>query len=225
MSATATIVLFWLGFALTHISMSSPRVRPRLVGLLGDRGFQLVYSLIALGLFVPLCSVYFGNKHAGAHLWSIPLSAPLYWLIQIVMGIAFVLLFAGVLTPSPTAMSAAQGEATMRPKGVHFITRHAVFMALGLFGAVHLIPNGFASDVAFFGGFPVFVLIGSVHQDRRKLQTDGARYRAFYEATSLLPFAGRHSLRGLRELSKPALILGIVATVVVRHFHGAWFGG
>jgi hypothetical protein len=31
-------------------------------------------------------------------------------------------------------------------------------------------------------------------------------------------------MRGLRELA-PAGAIGIAATVVVRHFHAAWFGG
>ncbi len=226
MSPTSTILLLWATFAATHMLMSSIRYRPSLVRGLGDRGFQGVYSLVALGIFVPLCTVYFGNKHSGALLWSIPMSPVLYFVIQVGMGVAFVLLFAGLVTPSPTSMTAAQGgDSTVQPKGVHFITRHAVFMATAIFGVVHLIPNGFASDVAFFGGFPVFVLIGSTHQDRRKLVTDADRYRPFYEATPLIPFTGKSTLRGLKELSWLAIGLGIGATVLVRYFHGSLFGG
>ena len=225
-SPTVTIVLLWVGFAITHILMSSIRLRPALVRVLGDRGFLGVYSLVALGLFVPLCTVYFGNKHSGPLLWSLPMSTATHGVIQIAMGVAFVLLFAGLLTPSPTSMTAARdGAAVAGPAGVHFITRHAVFMATAIFGAVHLIPNGFASDVAFFGGFPVFVLIGSIHQDRRRLATDGEKYRPFYEATPLVPFTGRSTLRGLRELSWLAIGLGLGTTVLVRYFHSELFGG
>lgn len=226
MSPTLIILLLWAGFAASHMLMSSARFRPSLVAVLGDRGFQGVYSLIALGFFVPLCMVYFDNKHAGALLWSVPMSPVLYGAIQIAMGVAFVLLFAGLLTPSPTSMTApSAGDATAQPKGVHFITRHAVFMATAIFGAVHLVPNGFASDAAFFGGFPIFVLMGSVHQDRRKLAQDGDRYRPFFEATPLIPFTGRSTVRGLRELSWLAIGLGIAATLLVRRFHGTLFGG
>jgi len=224
-SPVLVIALLWLGFALTHIGMSSARFRPRLVAMLGDRGFQGAYSLVALAFFVPLCIAYFRHKHAGPLLWSVPLVPPLYWLVYVGMGLAFVLLFAGLLTPSPTAMNAARGEGPLEPRGIHYITRHAVFMAMGLFGALHLIPNGFAADVAFFGGFVVFVVVGSIHQDRRKLASDGARYRPFWEQTALLPFTGPHTLRGLRELPWLAVALGIGAAVVVRHFHARWFGG
>jgi len=225
MSATTAIALLWVGFALTHILMSSTRFRPKLVGVLGAQGFQGVYSLVALALFVPLCWVYMANKHAGPLIWSIPLSTSLIWFVQIVMGVAFILLFAGVLTPSASSMTAPQGEEGARPRGVHFITRHAVFMAIALFGTVHLIPNGYASDVAFFGGFPAFVIVGSIHQDRRKLATDGERYRAFYDATPLVPFTGRQTLRGIREISPLAVVLGIGAAWVLRVFHGSLFSG
>lgn len=225
MSPTLTVVLLWLAFAVTHMAMSSTRLRPRLVGLLGDRGFQGVYSLIALALFVPLCWVYFAHKHSGPLLWSVSMGPVLYWTLQIAMGLAFVLLFAGVMAPSASAMNASPGQGAFQPRGVHFITRHAVFMAIGLFGLVHLIPNGYASDVAFFGGFPLFVLAGSIHQDRRKLATQPERYRAFYEATAFLPFTGRSTVRGLKEMSPIAIALGVAATVLVRTYHGTLFGG
>jgi len=226
MSPVTTIALLWLGFAITHMGMSSLRLRPKLVGALGAAGFQVAYSVVALALFVPLCSVYLGNVHAGPLFWSVPFSSALFWAIQVVMAVAFVLLFAGVLSPSPTSIAAQSGRGgAQEPSGVHFITRHAVFMAIGLFGAVHLVPNGHAADVAFFGGFPLFAVVGSIHQDRRRLATDEARYRPFYEATPLLPFTGRNTLRGLRGLSPVAVVLGLVTTVVVRAFHGTWFGG
>ncbi|HKX45994.1 MAG TPA: NnrU family protein [Planctomycetota bacterium] len=224
MTPTLTIVVLWLAFALSHMLLSSIRFRPKLVAMLGDRGFQGAYSLIALATFVPLCTIYFRSKHAGPLLWSVPRSPALEWAIEIAMGVAMVLLFAGLMTPSPTSMSAGQTDSAPQPKGVHFLTRHALFMAMAIFGLVHLVPNGFASDVAFFGGFPVFVLIGTAHQDSRKLALDGVRYRPFYDATPLIPFTGRSTLRGLRELSRPALVVGIGATILIRYFHSNLFG-
>ncbi len=97
-------------------------------------------------------------------------------------------------------------------------------MAMGIFGLLHLIANGYATDVAFFSGFPVFVLLGCLHQDRRKLQTQDTRYRPFYEATPLIPFTGSQTLRGLREMGWKAPLIGVVLTGVVRYFHAAWFG-
>lgn len=221
---TATIVLLWLAFAISHMALSSVTLRPRVVGVLGERGFQGVYSLIALGLFIPLVWVYFDHKHEGPMLWAISPSEGLRWLMNIGMGLAFVLLIAGLMNASPASMIASAGDGPAEPSGIQFITRHAVFMAAGLFGLLHLILNGFATDIAFFAGFPLFALVGSIHQDQRKLETQPERYKAFHDATPLIPFTGNQTLRGLRDLSKLGLVIGIAVTVLVRYFHSAWFG-
>ena len=223
MSPTLTIVLLWLAFAVSHIAFSSLSLRPRLVRFLGEMGFMGVYSLIALVIFVSMVSVYFDNKHSGAMLWSVGMTPSLVILVSIVMGVAFVIIVAGFVTMSPATMLIAAGK-PVELRGIHHITRHAVFMAAGLFGLVHLIPNGFASDVAFFAGFPIFAVIGSLHQDQRKLVTDAKRYPEFHAATPLIPFTGKRTLRGLRELSPIAYGLGIGLAVTFRYFHAQWFG-
>jgi uncharacterized membrane protein len=202
------------------MGLSSLRLRPRLVAALGAGPFQGVYSLVALLFFVPLVWTYFAHKHAGALLWSIPLGTGLRWPLYIGMGVAFVLVVAGLLQPSPAAI----GSRTTEPRGVHRITRHPVFMGTGLFGLLHLAPNGFSADVAFFGGFPLFALLGCWHQDRRKLAEGGETFRSFYAQTPFLPFTGRDTLRGLRELSPLALALGIALTVALRVWHRQLFG-
>jgi len=202
MSPTMMIVLLWLAFAVSHMLLSSLMLRPRLVGALGEKGFMGVYSLIALVTFVPLVSVYFGNKHSGPMIWSIPITHPI---------------------ESPAAMNVSPDQ-SIEVKGVHYITRHGVFMGAGLFGLIHLVPNGFASDIAFFGGFPIFAIVGCIHQDRRKLVTDAVRYGEFHAATPLIPFTGRETLRGLRELSFVAYAVGISLTTALRYFHAQWFG-
>ena len=53
-------------------------------------------------------------------------------------------------------------------KGVLRITRHPLFAGLALWGLAHVLVNGFLSDVVFFGGFPLFSLLGGAHQDARK---------------------------------------------------------
>ena len=223
MNPTLWILLLWLAFGLSHTVLSSVRVRPTLVRVLSERGFEGVYSLIALAVFVPLVWVYFAHKHTGALLWAVSVTPGVYWFVYVGMAIAFVLVVSGLMTPSPSATRAKPGEGPAQPRGIHFITRHALFMGFGLFGLLHLIPNGFASDIAFFAGFPIFAVIGCIHQDRRKLTLEPERYRAFYDATPLIPFTGRNTFRGLRELSPMAVLIGLALTWGVRHFHSAWF--
>jgi len=222
MDPTLSIVLLWVAFAVTHIAMSSSRLRPKLVSMLTPGGFLGVYSLVALATFVPLVAIYFGNKHTGPLLYAIRVTLVVEVIMVAGMGIALTILFAGIVSPSPASINAPQdaGEA----RGVHLITRHPVFMAAGLFGLIHLVPNGFASDIAFFAGFPLFALIGCRHQDQRKLSTEAERYGPFHAATPLVPFAGSRTLEGLRQISPLSYVLGIAATVLLRYFHASWFG-
>jgi uncharacterized membrane protein len=216
------IVLLWLAFTATHVGLSSVRVRPRLVAALGDLAFLGIYSLVALAIFVPLIWLYFSRKHAGDLLWALPRGPLLTWTVYLGMGLAFVLLASAFLQPSPSGMA----PASLTPRGVQRITRHPLVMAFVVFALVHLLPNGWAADVAFFGGFAAFALAAAVHQDHRKVLTNSpAGYAAFVKETPFVPFTGRDTLRGLRELSPVAVGVGIAAAVGVWWFHPSWFGG
>jgi uncharacterized membrane protein len=221
MEPAVGIALLWIAFTVTHVGLSSLRVRPRLTGALGETGFLALYSVIALAIFVPLVRLYFTNKHAGAELWSLPRGPLLTWIVYAGMAFAFILLVSSLLRPSPAGV--VPGDPT--PHGVYRITRHPMVMAFVVFALVHLLPNGREADVAFFGGFAAFALIGAAHQDRRKLVAGPPGYRGFYERTVFLPFTGRETLAGLRELSPVAVVAGLLLTVAIRYFHAAWFGG
>jgi uncharacterized membrane protein len=221
MAATIVILILWLGFAGSHLVLSSTQVRALLVERFGEDRFRLLYSLLALAFFIPLVWVYFTHKHAGWWLWGTPRGALMFWTVSLGMAVAFVLLVAGLARPSPASI--APGDPITN--GVYRITRHPVFMALAIFGLMHLLANGSAADIVFFGGFVVFSLVGGRHQDQRKLASDDARYSGFYAATPFLPFTGSATLQGIKELHPAVLATAIVLTVIVRYFHVSWFGG
>jgi uncharacterized membrane protein len=220
-SPAAEVLLLWIAFAATHVGLSSLGLRPRLVRLIGERPFQGVYSLVALAIFVPLVAVYLQNVHTGPWLLPFGRGVVLRWVTYLAMGLAFVLLVASLVRPSPAAV--VPGDPA--PRGIHRITRHPMLFAFVLFGLCHAIQNGTTTDLAFFGGFVWFSLLGAWHQDRRKLATAGSGFRAFYAATPFLPFTGRDTLLGLRELSPWIVVLGIALTLGIRWFHRPLFGG
>ncbi len=221
MAPELEIALLWVAFAVTHMSLSSLPVRRRLVATLGEGPFQGLYSVVALAIFVPLVWIFFAHKHAGRWLWVIPRGPALRWPMYLGMGIAFVLMVASFVRPSPAGV--VPGKA--RVEGVYRLTRHPLFMALAIFGALHMLPNGSAADVAFFGGLAAFALVGAWHQDRRKLALDVPGFRRFHAGTPFLPFTGREALRGLGELSPAVVAAGILTAALVRWFHPRWFGG
>ena len=220
MGATAIIGILWLAFAATHMLLSSVRLRPRLISVLGERPYQGLYSAVALLLFVPLVWVYFANKHAGPELWYVGGAAAVRWLGMIGMGVAFVLAVGGLVRPSPASLAPGSTEIA----GALRITRHPLFMGLGLMGLMHLLMAPMhASDLAFFGGFPVFALIGCRHQDLRKLHSAGEKLQRFYAEMPFLPFSRRGGARGVTEMPV-ALVVGIALAVLIRSFHDTLFG-
>jgi len=215
MPPTPTLVLLWLGFAASHVVLSSRSLRPRLVARLGDRAFLGLYSLVALAFFVPLVSVYLEHRHEGAWLWIAPSAAWWAWPVQAATAVGVLLAVAGIVTPAPSSLGGGRTEV----RGVHRITRHPVIMGLGWLGLFHLVYNASATDVAFFAGFPAFAVAGCWHQERRMLAARGPDFRAYVEATPFLPFTGRSALQGLRELSPAIWAAGLAAAITIRWLH------
>jgi uncharacterized membrane protein len=216
------IAALWILFAATHMGLSSARFRPRLVARLGARGFQGVYSLVALAIFVPLVSTYYAHKHTGPYLWSLSQLPGVRWLGYGLVGAAVVLVVAGLVQPSPAGLVPARPEV----RGVARITRHPVLMGFGLWGFAHLLLTVVhAAELAFFGGFAIFAVVGCEHQDQRKL-AESEGYRAFHAATPFLPFSRLGFVRGLAEMPLPvAIAAGITLAWALRRYAHAWLAG
>lgn len=221
------IALCWVGFACTHLVLSSASLRPRLVARLGDDAFRGVYSVAVLAWFVALVWVFARHKHDGPLLWStIGPPAVAAALNHVVMALALALLVAGLLPAHAAPSSMGAAKEPIEARGLLRITRHPFNAAAALFGIAHLLVNGHLGDVLFFAGFPLFAAIGSRHQDTR-LARSRPGYGDLVAATSFVPFAaviaGRQRLVA-RELPWTGLAAGLVAAVALRHWHGVLFG-
>ena len=213
---TVVVVILWLLFAASHMLPSSRAIRSRLISRLGEKWFLGAYSLSSFVFFIPLVYYYMTHRHAGSLLWTPPASEATEILLTLLNVAGCVLLVAGVMTPSPSSITGAPRD---KPTGAQQITRHPVFMGIALWALAHVAANGYASDIAFFGGFVAFALVGAWHQDRRKLAGGDARFERFHAATPFVPFTGRGTLRGLMELPPLAVIIGVAVALAARYLH------
>ena len=172
--------------------------------------------MVALGFFVPLFYHYFTHRHLGPQLWAVPDSDTVGFLLGLANVIGLVLLAAGLLDPGPASF---MGKPREEPTGVYRITRHPVFMGVTVMALAHAIPNGYASDLAFFGGIGIFSLVGCWHQDLRKLAAGDPAYKRFHAATAFLPCTRRGAMRGLREVPALSVVVGIVVALAARCLH------
>jgi len=222
------IMLFWwLMFGGAHIIGSSIPVRTFAVRRIGIPVFKIIYSLVALATFIPLCYFYFTHRHAGSHLYTAGYSIKL--LAQFLMlGSIFVLLQSFV-TPNPmTTMVELTGRVVRKAVGIQRVTRHPQNFAFALFGLAHLLANPYVGDWIFFGGFIVYGILSAVHQDRRLLAAGSVPVRQFQADTSAIPFAaiisGKQRLAP-GEYHPPAMAAAIVLFILLRLWHPLLFGG
>lgn len=222
MPAYALIALLWLLFAATHMALSSLALRPRVVGAVGAGPFLGLYSLVAFATFVPVWIVYFAHKHEGAYLFYLGGLPGMRWALYLAMAYAFGLIVAGLVRPSPASIT----KGTTEVRGTKRLTRHPLLMGLGLIGLFHFLATPiFASDLAFFAGFPLFAVVGCWHQDQRKLATEGPGFRAFYEGTAFLPVPWPGALFAALREDTIAILCGAGLAALIRFLHPSLFGG
>jgi len=223
-SKVPEILAWWVAFGGSHMVLSSVSLRPRLVAAMGERAFLGVYSLVAAGLIYGLVASYWGNAHGGPELWSLGRYAAVKGIAMVLAIASIALLAASFAQPSPAGMDP---RAETGPQGLIRVTRHPLFAAFAIWGLAHCLVNGFANDVAFFGGFAVFSYIGARHQDSRKRIERGAELDELFSQTSFLPFAAIVAGRGRfvpDELPEAALVAGAGLGVVVYLLHPMLFG-
>jgi uncharacterized membrane protein len=225
MDPTVAIVMWGGLFLGSHLVISSDLVRPSLVAKIGAQPYRGLYSIVAIATFVPLVIVFAHHKHAGPMLWYLRDVPPIRWLNWTIMLLAFVILFSGFINPSPAAIGAPSNRSV---SGILKITRHGFFVAVALFAVAHLLMNGWAGDIGFFGSLLALAILGGWHQDRRKLNELGAPYRAVVDSTSFFPFGallGGRQRWTRADMPWAGLIVGTVAALAAMRFHPILFGG
>ncbi len=225
MNPTEVIGVWATLFVLSHLVISSDVIRPALIRRIGEQPYRGIYSLVAFATFVPLVVAFARHKHAGPVLWYLRREDPIRWLAWALMLFALLLFAGSFINPNPGAIGAGSGGKT---SGILKITRHPSFVAIVLFAIAHLLMNGWAGDVLFFGSIGILAILGGMHQDRRKLHELGAPYRTLLDQTSFFPgialICGRAHWQP-SDMPWAAIGIGAAATVIIVLVHPMLFGG
>lgn len=198
MGGIGWVVAAAVAFVGTHFLLSHP-LRAAIVARIGEAGFLLVYSVVALVTIVWLALAYRAAPMTPM-LWSV--GDGVWAVATIVMLVASVLLMGSLIgnpaLPDPTGATAVPTEAT----GVFAVTRHPMMWSFALWGLCHIAVYPVAANIVLAGAVIVLALVGAAMQDRKKERLTPERWRAWEVRTSYWPFAamakGRARIGSLR---------------------------
>jgi uncharacterized membrane protein len=202
-----------IAFVGTHFLLSHP-LRAPVVRRTGERGFLLVYSLVAFATLGWLVVAYRAAP-ATASWW--PVGDGLWAVASAVMLVASVLLLGSLIgnpaLPTGGEPARAPGEA----KGVFAVTRHPMMWAFALWGVAHILIYPIVANAVLAGAIIVLALAGAALQDRKKERLQPDVWPAWEARTSYWPFAaiaaGRARFGGFRPHDLAGgLILWLAAT-------------
>jgi uncharacterized membrane protein len=182
-----------LVFLFSHLGLSSAPARRLLMSWFGEGGFRALYSTVALVALVWLGLAY--RDAPGLELWP-----ALGWtrLVPVfVMPIAAILFVCAVTTPNPTLVGSERWiDSSANPiRGIFRITRHPMLWSFAIWSAAHMLANGDAASLVFFGSFFLLSLIGMKHIDVRRAGQSGAVWGPIAMTSSIFPFAAILSRR------------------------------
>lgn len=175
-----------IAFVGTHVLLSHP-LRAPLVARIGERGFLLLYSLVAAATLGWIVVAY--RAAPAVPLWWEPTDA--IWAIgSALMLVASILLMGSLIRnpalPHPEARTAADIPAAT---GVFAVTRHPMMWASALWGVAHILVFPDPANVVVAVAIIVLALVGAGLQDRKKAKLQPDFWPGWQRRTSYWPFA------------------------------------
>lgn len=174
----------YLAFFLSHSLPVRPPLRSWLHARLGRAGFTLAYSALSLAVLAWLIGA--AGRAPFVPLWD---RAPWQGLVPlVVMGPVCLILGLSVARPNPFSFGGARNDRfDPRRAGILRWSRHPLLLALALWAAAHVVPNGDLAHVIVFGTLAGFALLGMRLVDRRKRREMGARWQRLRMAVAGAP--------------------------------------
>lgn len=218
------LVLAAIFFDGIHVFVSGTRLRDLIVNRIGERAFLGLFSLLSLVGIVWLSWAYARADYL--ELWGqVHTFKPVALLLMV---LAFLFVAIGLTTPSPTVIG---GESTLErdepARGILRVTRHPFLWGVVIWACVHLVLNGDAASLVFFGSFLLLALVGPLLIDAKMQRALGARWERFAAVTSNVPFVaiiqGRNSFK-LSELKWWRIAAALILYAVLLILHQWLFG-
>lgn len=217
MSLLITTCVLFVG---THLLLSHP-LRAGLASRLGERGFQIVYSIVAIATFILVVQAWRGMPPEPP-LWAV---GDALWSLASLIVLFASILFVGSLVGNPAlAAPGAEKAARAAPRGVFAITRHPMMWGFALWALAHVMVMPTPGQIVLSATIAFLALAGSAGQDVKKARLMGDAWRGWAARTSFVPFAKQMggAAPWSEAIPRPhALFGGIVVWLAATWAHGA----
>lgn len=190
-AALISLIAANVAFVGSHFAMSHP-LRGPMVGMLGNTGFQLVYSLVSAATLV---WVYLAFRAAPPA--DLPPPGDVEWAIATLITLPAMVLFAGSLIGNPALpLPGAEKQARAEPKGVFTITRHPMMWGFALWALSHILLHWSWRTTITATAIGLLALVGARLQDRKKAVLMGEAWLEWESKTSYWPRLGNLARAG-----------------------------
>jgi len=171
----------------SHFAMSHP-LRAGMVAVLGERGFQAVYSIVSLAA---LGWMYFAFKAMAPAVPYWPGFDDVSWAVASVLTLVAMVLLGGSFAGNPALPApGAQAAARQEPRGVFRVTRHPMMWSFALWAAAHIIAAPTSRTLVVAIAILILALMGAHLQDRKKEALMGVAWAGWEAKTSYWPRVG-----------------------------------
>jgi len=187
--ALVSLLAASVAFVGSHFALSHP-LRAPLVGALGENGFRILYSLVALATFIWAATAFRSVGAGGTPLWD-GMSDAIWIVVTIIMLVASVLL-AGSFVRNPALPDPqATRNAALPVHGVFHVTRHPMMWSFALWAAAHVLVSPTPRQWIMAGAIGFLALAGAHMQDRKKRALMGDAWDDWQSRTSYWPRFGK----------------------------------
>ena len=184
-----------LTFVGTHFALSHP-LRALLVRVADSAGFQVLYSVIAIGTFVWMIRAFAAVGPGGPALWD-GMGEGMWIAASVLMLLASVLL-AGSFIGNPALPQPRVAKlAAKQVHGVFHVTRHPMMWSFALWALVHILLSPTPRQWVLAGSIGFLALVGAHMQDRKKQASMGEAWEGWEARTTYWPRPLRLARAGL----------------------------
>lgn len=221
--STYVVLVAGLAFAVPHLVLGFPPLRPRLVRWLGEQRFVALFSSVAaLGLAALAAALASSDGAAPGPAGWLPAGWRIGLMVPATAGLMLALAALASYPRNPAALFRTQ---VPTPRGIEKLSRHGFFVGFGMFAALHAACAADAATAVAFAVLAGVCAVGALAQDSKLRARYGTGWDAYARATSVLPgwalLRGRARIDADDQIGRVALRAGI-ATAVFVALHPIW---